>query len=275
MIGAIIGDIVGSPYEFNNTQNYYFPLFSDESEITDDTICTIAIADAILKGISYRDSLIHWCEKYPHPKGAYGASFSKWIGTGGKEPYNSYGNGAAMRISPIGCAFQGHRAIVEAIEATRVSHDHAEGLIGAIAITRAINELKILKNDQDSSIAHKKLIVSIIAKSYYGNDYINHIPSVGIFDETCQGCVPLAFYIIINSSSFEDAIRKAVSYGGDSDTLGAIVGAIAEEYFGIDATILRSASNFVPCEIKTTIQHFYHKYYSDARNDEIAPFFNK
>lgn len=102
MLGAIIGDIVGSRFEFNNTDNYNFELFTEESTFTDDTICTIAIADAINNGEHYEDTLLKWCRKYPNPKGAYGSSFARWIASDTPQPYNSFGNGSAMRVSPVG-----------------------------------------------------------------------------------------------------------------------------------------------------------------------------
>lgn len=136
MIGAIIGDIVGSTYEFHNTQNYDFELFPQGSSFTDDTVCTIAIADAILRGISYRDSLIEWCRKYPNPKGAYGASFSRWIYN--PQPYDSFGNGAAMRVSPIGWAFSSSTIVLdEAKKSAECSHSHDEGIKGAMATALA------------------------------------------------------------------------------------------------------------------------------------------
>lgn len=105
MLGAIIGDIVGSRFEFNNTDNYNFELFTEESTFTDDTICTIAIADAINNGEHYEDTLLKWCRKYPNPKGAYGSSFARWIASDTPQPYNSFGNGSAMRVSPVAWFF--------------------------------------------------------------------------------------------------------------------------------------------------------------------------
>lgn len=118
MIGAIIGDLVGSVYEFDNTFYYDFPLFSDMGSFTDDSICTIAIADAILNNKPYRDSLLEWCRKYPDPMGAYGCSFQRWIRSENPQPYNSFGNGSAMRVSPVGWAFDNDADVIKEATAT-------------------------------------------------------------------------------------------------------------------------------------------------------------
>lgn len=135
MLGAIIGDIVGSRFEFNNTDNYNFELFTEESTFTDDTICTIAIADAINNGEHYEDTLLKWCRKYPNPKGAYGSSFARWIASDTPQPYNSFGNGSAMRVSPVAWFFDDlYRVKKEAEETAIVTHNHPEGIKGAVAM---------------------------------------------------------------------------------------------------------------------------------------------
>lgn len=248
MIGAIIGDIVGSTYEFHNTLNYDFELFPHGSSFTDDTICTIAIADAILKGESYRDSIICWCRKYPTPKGAYGNSFVRWIASDNPQPYNSYGNGAAMRISPIGYAFTDSNTVrIEARKATECSHSHPEGIKGAQAIALAIWELR----KKQSKEATQQILID-----FYNNDYIEHLPKKGEWNETCQGCVPLAIHLFLQSKSFEDAIRLAISYGGDSDTLGAIVGSLAGTFYEIPDEIIFKALSYLPDEMVEIIRKF-------------------
>lgn len=147
MLGAIIGDIVGSRFEFNNTDNYNFELFTEESTFTDDTICTIAIADAINNGEHYEDTLLKWCRKYPNPKGAYGSSFARWIASDTPQPYNSFGNGSAMRVSPVAWFFDDlYRVKKEAEETAIVTHNHPEGIKGAVAIAHAIYYLRTTKN---------------------------------------------------------------------------------------------------------------------------------
>lgn len=255
MIGAIIGDIVGSTYEFQNTQDYDFELFPERSAYTDDTICTVAVADAILKGISYKESLHSWCRKYPHPKGAYGSSFSLWIRSDDPQPYGSYGNGAAMRVSPIGWAF-GKRSSVadEAKKSAECSHSHYEGIKGAKATALATWNLAHGKwKDM------KKGVLDLCAE-FYGDDYADSLPEVGEWNETCQGCVPLALHLFAQSKNFEDAIRIAVSYGGDSDTLGAIVGGFAGAYYDIPEAIEAKALTYLPEEMIDVIKQFDKKF---------------
>lgn len=252
MIGAIIGDIVGSTYEFHNTHNYDFEIFPQGSSFTDDTVCTIAIADAILRGIPYRDSLIEWCRKYPHPKGAYGASFSRWIYD--PQPYDSFGNGAAMRVSPIGWAFKDKDVFSEAKKSAECSHSHEEGIKGA-QTTALCTNLLARKNWKSA-----KMMVSVLLSKTYGNDYITHLPNKGEWNETCQGCVPLAIHIFLHSVSFEDAIRSAISYGGDSDTLGAIVGGFAGAFYEIPEEIISKALSYLPDEMVEVIRKFDEKF---------------
>lgn len=259
MIGAIIGDIVGSKYEFNNTFYYNFKLFDKGCNFTDDTICTIAIADAILQakdGIpdasDFRESLLKWCRRYPNPMGGYGCGFSNWLTSKHPEPYDSFGNGAAMRVSPVGWAFKEHSDIIrQAMMSAKVSHSHVEGLIGAIAVADCVNALK--------AYAQKDLI-RVIAREYYGSDWNKNLVPRGRWAETCQECVPLAFMIVLNSGSFEDAIRNAVSYGGDSDTMGAIVGSIAQPLFGIPQEMEEKALNYLPLDIKNVVTKFIDRY---------------
>lgn len=143
MLGAIIGDIVGSRFEFNNTDNYNFELFTEESTFTDDTICTIAIADAILNKKSYKDSLLEWCRKYPNPKGAYGGSFARWIVADDPQPYNSFGNGSAMRVSPTAWLFNDlDTVLLEARKTAEITHNHTEGIKGAQAIAELIYKIR-------------------------------------------------------------------------------------------------------------------------------------
>lgn len=259
MIGAIIGDIVGSKFEFNNTFDYNFKLFDYGCSFTDDTICTIAIADAILNAkdgmpsaADFKTSLLKWCKSYPHPMGGYGCGFSNWLASKNPQPYDSYGNGAAMRVSPTAWAFkESSDAIRQAIMSAKVSHNHTEGLIGAAAVSNAIFSLKK---------GEKKDMLNIIANVYYGIKWEDRIPPRGKWAETCQECVPLAFRIVLNSGSFEDAIRNAVSYGGDSDTMGAIVGSIAQPLFGIPQEMEEKALNYLPLDMKNVVTKFIDRY---------------
>lgn len=251
MIGAIIGDIVGSRFEFNNTRNKDFALFFPECSFTDDTICTVAVADAILRGEDYRTSILRWCRKYPNPMGAYGASFALWLNSPDPQPYNSFGNGAAMRVSPVAWAFRSERDVIrQAIETAKISHDHTEGIIGAMVTALVIYYL------QNQFWNNTMEVCESVMCQYYGEDWESRLPPRGKFDETCQGCVPLAFHIIKQSNSFEDAIRNAIAYGGDSDTLGAIVGALAEACFGIDIPTMQKALSYLPDDMKEVVLKF-------------------
>lgn len=249
MLGAIIGDIVGSRFEFDNTFKYDFEFFTPECDFTDDTICTIAIADAILNKKEYQQALLEWCRKYPHPMGAYGGSFARWIVSSNPQPYHSFGNGSAMRVSAIGWLFDTEEEVLEeAKKSASVTHNHPEGIKGAQAIALAI--FKARKGEGLQAIKD-------IAHNFYGKEYAEHLKPKGWFDETCQGTVPIALHLISQSHSFEDAIRKAIAYGGDSDTLGAIVGSIAEALWGIPHDLQVKGLSYLPKEMKTLLQTFY------------------
>lgn len=255
MWGAIIGDIAGSRFEFANTFDYDFKLFTNECDFTDDTICTIAVADCILHGSDDYGSYIHkWCRKYPNPMGCYGGRFAEWIRSDSPKPYNSFGNGAAMRVSPIGFWFKNLCKLEEAAAKSAIcSHNHEEGIRGACAVARAISFTQI-----GSNCDARKMAVDAIADRYYPGykerEYIK-----GVFDETCQGTVPLCFMIIQASDSFEDAIRNAISFGGDSDTIGAIVGGIAEAVWGVPDSLKKKAEKYLPVEMLKVIREFYQK----------------
>jgi ADP-ribosylglycohydrolase len=251
MLGAIIGDIVGSPYEFANTKNPRFPLFSKRSSFTDDTICTIAVADALVRGSDFGETLREWCLRYPNPMGAYGGSFNAWLHSDNPQPYNSWGNGAAMRVSPCGWAFDSEAETLRAAMASAApTHNHVEGLIGASIMARAIYRLR--DGHPFTDVVHDVFVPA------YGTE--PSLPAPGVFDETCQCCVPLAFYIVGEASGFEDAIRRAVVYGGDSDTLAAIVGSLAEALWGIPAEIHQKALSMLPAEMYRVLFNFKEKF---------------
>ncbi len=171
-------------------------------------------------------------------------------------PYNSFGNGAAMRVAPCGWAFNSEAATLRAAMASASpTHNHVEGLIGASVVARAIYLLRTMNRP---SFLNGE-VVDLVA-SHYGEYWSMHVPPRGVFDETCQGCVPLAFHICAQSSGFEDAIRQAVLYGGDSDTLAAIVGSLAEARWGIPAEIQQKALSMLPAEMVDVILKFKSKF---------------
>ena len=274
MLGAILGDIAGSKYEFNNTFDYDFEMFGKGCDFTDDTICTVAIADAILNGRSYQESLLDWCRRYPSLKGAYGGRFAGWIRSLNPQPYNSFGNGSAMRVSPVAWLFDDLSQVLEEAEKTALpTHNHPEGIKGAKAVAHAIwhfrkrrfsEESKECK-DKNSKESDDKVMKAFreIARSYYEDFDTRDYPK-GRFDETCMDAVPLSFYLLSQASSFEDAIRLAISHGGDSDTIGAIVGSIAEARFGIPQDMKEKAISYLPDDMKDVLKQF-------ARKCEIKP----
>ncbi len=265
MLGAIIGDIIGSRWEFNPTNDYNFELFSDKNSYTDDTICTIAVADALLHDSDDYGKFIHmWCRRYPHPMGGYGINFSKWVKSDNPKPYGSYGNGSAMRVSPIGWWYaQPHDIYNEAEKTAACTHNHEEGIYGAQAVAFAIYDARELRAEFG-----KKLTKEILLKR--GLDHgvglcveFPHLFKIDLekyrnkFDETCQGTVPVALWIVLHSNSFEDAIRQAVSLGGDADTLAAIVGSIAEPLWGIPKWMIDKAMSYLPEDMKKVVNEFH------------------
>ena len=275
----MIGDIAGSKYEFNNTFDYDFEMFGEGCDFTDDTICTVAIADAILNGRNYQESLLDWCRRYPSPKGAYGGRFAQWIRSLDPEPYNSFGNGSAMRVSPVAWLFDDLSQVLEEAEKTALpTHNHPEGIKGAKAVAHAIwyfrksnfsedykdsenEETKRLNNENAKASKDENETIQgfmSIARSYY-EDFDTRVYPKGKFDETCMDAVPLSFYLLSQASSFEDAIRLAISHGGDSDTIGAIVGSIAEARFGIPQEIKDRAIDYLPKDMKEIYRSFSEK----------------
>ena len=265
MLGAIIGDIVGSRWEFNPTNDYNFEWLSDENDFTDDTICTVAVADALLHGRDFGESIHDWCNRYPHPMGGYGGRFAQWVRCENPLPYNSFGNGSAMRVSPVAHWFDTLDEVLDAAAATAIpSHNHDEGIKGAQTVAMAIFRALQLKR-QDKQVAQH--IDEILKECVEFSGYDINITKEAVvnrFDETCQGTVPVALWIIGNSTSFEDAVRKAVSLGADADTLGAIVGSIAEAIWGIPKEMKLQALEYLPSDMKEVVTRFYRNYIQDG-----------
>lgn len=232
MLGAIIGDIAGSVYEWDRIKTKEFPFLTDACFFTDDTVCTVAVADILLHGLPPAETMQKWCRRYPDC--SYGGNFGYWIYADPPEPYHSYGNGAAMRVSPA--AFLNRNsdvadALAAADSVTEITHNHPEGMKGARATTHAIY-LAFYVESPDN-------IRRFIA-SEYGYDLTQTVDDIRRdygFDESCQGTVPQAITCALESDSFEDAVRNAISLGGDADTLAAIAGAIAEVMHGIPETL--------------------------------------
>ena len=227
MLGAIIGDIGGSIYEGNPIKTKNFSFFGDYCSFTDDSVCTVAVADTLLHDRPPAKTMQKWCRRHPHR--GYGGNFGMWIYTDPPEPYNSYGNGAAMRVSPA--AFLNRDNLDAALSAsdkvTEITHNHPEGMKGARATTHAI-----WLAFQGENAANIQEVIT----SEYGYDLTQTVDEIRpsyFFDITCQGTVPQAMTCALESVSYEDAVRNAISLGGDADTLAAIAGPIAEALHGI------------------------------------------
>ena len=254
MIGAIAGDIIGSVYEHRSIKTKDFTLFSQGSRFTDDTVLTVAIADAILTGRPYREAILDFGRRYPNA--GYGRSFLRWLQTDDPQPYNSWGNGSAMRVSPVGFAFSSEEEILKQAEATaEVTHNHPEGIKGAQATALAIFHAK--------TGTHKEQIREDISEKF-GYDLsrtVNDIRPTYSFDVSCQGTVPEAIIAFLDSDSYEDAIRNAVSLGGDSDTLACITGGIAEAFYGgVPDDIRNAALDRLPPNLLEVVMSFCSKY---------------
>lgn len=225
MIGAIAGDIIGSAYEFGRTKSKVFPLFGPESGFTDDTVMTVALAQAILTDGDYRQAALDFGRRYPNA--GYGGSFAGWLRSSDPKPYNSWGNGSAMRVSPVGFAFDTVDDVLrEAARSAAFSHDHPEGIKGAQATALAI---LIARTEHDKARIGEEIVTR------FGYDLARTVdgirPTYG-HDESCQKTVPEAIICFLESDSYEDCVRNAVSLGGDADTLACIAGGIAEAYYG-------------------------------------------
>jgi ADP-ribosylglycohydrolase len=264
MIGAIIGDIAGSRFEFKNHRSKEFDLFTEKCFVTDDSVMTLAVAKAIMeaektqrsspRGSEYDqafyDLLRGLTVKYmqeigcKYPTCGYGRRFFKWVFDQNPKPYDSFGNGAAMRVSPAGFAARSHSEAIDLAKAvTDVTHNHEEGIKGAEATAVAIF---MARNGCPQKDIRKK-----IHDDYYPLDFcIDEIRVSYRFDETCQGTVPQAIEAFLESTSFEDAIRTAISLGGDSDTLAAITGGIAEAYYGVPEDIEARARGYLDDELR-------------------------
>lgn len=251
MLGAIIGDIVGSRFEFNPTNDYNFPLFDERCSITDDSVCTCAVADAIMNGRNYVDSFVDWCLRYPEPQGGYGGGFFRWIYSRDHKPYNSFGNGSAMRVSSVAWLYytDGLDAVLKAAkESAEITHNHPEGIKGACATAMAIYLALHGKS------AHEVADMTCERFGYAKDIDVKSI--MNYHDITCQGTMPVALWCIRHSHNYEDALRRAIALGVDADTIGAIVGSIAEALWGIPDKFIVMASVLIPDDMANLYTQF-------------------
>lgn len=270
MLGAIIGDIVGSVYEWHNIKTKDFPLFRDDCFFTDDTVMTIATADALMSG-GETDDFINAYKKWGrlYPDAGYGGRFGSWIHSDDRKPYNSWGNGSAMRVSPcawvMNCGFYGRTGCWPSngwecvTKSAEVTHNHPEGVKGAqatavaIFLSRFYAEGHAFDYCQPWSVEELKDEIKKLIESNLGYDLsrtLDEIRPTYRFNESCQDTVPQAIIAFLESMDFEDAIRNAISLGGDSDTLAAITGSIAEAAYGVPDWIRDKALSYLDAPLR-------------------------
>ena len=252
ILGAIAGDVIGSVYEFNNTRTTDFPLFKRETTFTDDTVMTIAIADAILHNKDFAQTILDYGKRYPNR--GYGTSFFKWLAHDTPAPpYNSWGNGSAMRVSAVGFAYNDLDKVLKKAEKTAVvTHNHPEGIKGAQATAAAIFLARTGKN--------KAEIKAYIEQKFgYDLDFtLDEIRPTFPFDESCQGTVPQSIVALLESTDYDSAIRLAISLGGDSDTIACITGGIAIAFYKEMSQVIvdKIRREYLPPAFVTIIDEF-------------------
>ena len=250
MLGAIAGDIIGSVHEFAETKTTDFPLFSPVSTFTDDTVLTVAVAKAILRGLDYAVALKEVGRKYPNA--GYGAAFGGWLRSARMEPYGSYGNGSAMRVSPVGLAFDSmETTLAHAARSAAVTHNHPEGIKGAQATALAI----FLARTGESKMTIRRTLADRFG--YDLDRSLEYIRPHYRFNETCQHTVPEAIIAFLESTDYEDAVRKAISLGGDADTLACITGGIAQAFYQrIPSVIVSTVRSKLPADLLEIVDEF-------------------
>ena len=262
MLGALTGDIVGSIYEWNNIKTTEFPLFQDHCHFTDDSVLTVALAESILTGEGYGTLMKRYFRHYPDA--GYGSSFQRWARGERAGPYQSWGNGAAMRISPVGWGFDSLAQVLQKAEEYSVpTHDHPEGIKGAQAVAAAVYL---------GRTGSSKARIKSYAAENFGYDLCRSCDQIRpdySFDVSCQGTVPQAITAFLESSDFEGAIRLAISLGGDSDTLACITGAMAQAFYGgVPEPIAARTLGFLDEPLRRVTLEFHDRFVKKALNAE-------
>ena len=254
MIGAIAGDVIGSTYEFHPNKSADFPLFTRWSKFTDDTVCSIAVANAIMTDGNYVQHIKDYCQV--HPDAGYGGMFYRWVHASTMLSYNSYGNGSAMRVSPVGFAFKAEKDVLsEAKRSAEITHNHPEGIKGAQAVALAI----FLAVQGSDKLTIKREIEDRF--QYDLNRKLDDIRPEYHFDETCQGSVSESIIAFLESSSYEECIRLAVSLGGDADTQACIAGGIAQAFYrDIPTEILDKTQALLTQDMRETLITFKNRF---------------
>ena len=255
MIGAIAGDIIGSVYEGLDEKTKRFPLFGPHNWFTDDTVLTVAVAESILRGSDLVDILHDYFHRYPQV--GYGGSFIEWAVLRRREPYNSWGNGSAMRVSPVGFAYDTLDDVMQHAQRTAaVTHNHPEGIRGAQATAAAIY---LARTGSDKQAIRRHIVDAF---GYDLSTPLDEIRETYEFDVSCQGSVPQSITAFLEAVDFEDAIRNAISLGGDADTMACIAGGIAEAYWGVPAEIEQRALSFLDDQLLAVVDEFNRRYRS-------------
>lgn len=263
MLGSIIGDIVGSIYEFRNIKAKDFPFLTSAMGYTDDSILTFATADWLLHGGDAAHYYSDYAQRHPGPMGGYGNGFLSWVNrsrrSGDYTPYNSCGNGSAMRIGPVGWAFETKEETMNAAKlSAECTHNHREGVKGAQATALCIFMARHgsgkaeMRQAVESEFSYDLSLSVDELRPRYSRDGLDGARDGG----TCQGSVPQAIRCFLDGEDFEDSIRNAISIGGDSDTIGCITGSIAEAYYGIPAEMRDKAEGYLSAEFKALLTEF-------------------
>lgn len=254
MLGAIAGDIIGSVFEGSGLKGKEFPLFSPKNTYTDDTVLTVAVASAILDQDDYADCIRRFAQR--HPGRGYGGYFQRWLDGSSRDPYNSWGNGSAMRVSPVGWAYDSVETVLaEAKRSADVTHNHPEGVRGAQAVAFSVylSRCGAEKNEIRQEITDRF--------GYNLRRTADEIRSEYSFDVSCQGSVPESIICFLDSTDFESSVRLAISLGGDADTMACIAGSISEAYYGgIPKSVELSVQELLPSDLREVVGRFRARY---------------
>lgn len=266
MIGSVIGDIVGSIYEFDNIKTKEFPLFQSRQEYTDDSILTFATADWLMNGGTSGSYYLKYALENPYPMGSYGTGFIQWVhlaSRGIMKPYNSCGNGSAMRVGPVGWACSSKEEVLQkAKESAECTHNHPEGIKGAratalcIFMARRGYDKEAIRDAISREFGYNLSMSVNEIRNRYSWDGLDGAGNGG----TCQGSVPQAIVCALEANSLEDAIRNAVSIGGDSDTIACIAGSIAEALYGVPQAIREQVLSYLPEKFKVLMNRFEERF---------------
>jgi ADP-ribosylglycohydrolase len=257
MLGAIAGDIIGSIYEAAPIKTKDFPLFGPGVTFTDDTVCTVAVADALMQGGDFAGALRAYVRRYPGR--GYGAMFRRWAMTPGMPAYGSWGNGAAMRVSPIAYWARDEAELLELAAGTAaVSHDHPDAVTGAQAVALA---MWLARGGTDRPEIRARIGTGF---GYDLEPSVDQIRAWYRFDVSCKGTVLPAIICALEAEDYRDAVRNAISLGGDSDTLACITGGIAEIFYGLPDEVTREAKGFLDAPLREVVDRFYARVGGDA-----------